>query len=95
MTKYYVKSGELERIITASDPRGACIKALMSAACGESVDDFFYVDERGFRSIEEGEPIMADTSPDCVIPYEDVMETVDEIDEFYEEMGDGKFDLDF
>ena len=47
--KYYVRSGELEVIVTANTPEEACDKAVDKCQ-GETIDPyFFYVDERGFR----------------------------------------------
>jgi len=49
MPKYYVRSGHLERIVTADAPREAAYLALERGK-GEEIDEhFFYVDERGFR----------------------------------------------
>ena len=48
MPKYYVVSGELQKIVVADVPIEACLIAL-SRAQGEELDTFFYVDERGFR----------------------------------------------
>lgn len=49
MPKFYVKSGGLERIVTAKTPQKACEKAI-DQCNGETLDSHFYVDERGFRS---------------------------------------------
>lgn len=46
--KYYVRSGALERIVIADSPLEACEQALCLAN-GEMLDEYFYVDERGFR----------------------------------------------
>jgi len=49
-TKYYVKSGQLQRLVMATSPIHACEKAL-KLAHGETLDYYFCVDERGFRNL--------------------------------------------
>ncbi|KKL74832.1 hypothetical protein LCGC14_2060970 [marine sediment metagenome] len=50
MPKYYVSSGELEKIVIADNPINACFKALLLCD-GETIDKYrFFVDERGFRN---------------------------------------------
>jgi len=50
--KYYVRCGELEKIVTAATPREACDKAVDLCKDGEVLDPhWFYVDERGFRGV--------------------------------------------
>lgn len=49
MPKYYVRSGQLEQVVIASNPLDAATRALLLCD-GEEIDPlFFYVDERGFR----------------------------------------------
>ena len=48
MPKYYVRSGQLERIVVAKSPEEAAYVAI-SCANGEEIDGGFYIDERGFR----------------------------------------------
>ena len=53
MPKYYVRSGQLERIVdifedNVDNPLRACKMALQSCE-GEEIGYYFYVDERGFR----------------------------------------------
>lgn len=50
MPKYYVLSGQLERVIEASSPEKACLLCLYKEPDVEIDNTFFYVDERGFRS---------------------------------------------
>lgn len=45
--KYYIRSGELEKIVSAHNPYLACEKAL-NMASGETIDYYFYVSEIGF-----------------------------------------------
>jgi len=62
MAKYYVTSGELKRIVTANNALEACDKALLQAR-GETIGDFFHVDERGFRNgqYEKDQPNISPT----------------------------------
>ena len=49
MAKYYVRSGQLEAIVTANSPKEAAYLAVNQAS-GEEIDrGGFYIDERGFR----------------------------------------------
>jgi hypothetical protein len=76
MAKFYVKSGELERIVTASDPKQACEKAIETCS-GETIDGyFFYVDERGFRSCDKEDGVNTEFIPEHSIPVDEVIETV-------------------
>ncbi len=49
MPKFYTKSHNLELIISTSDPLEASVRTLLSCNKNDVVDEFFYVDERGFR----------------------------------------------
>lgn len=55
LKKFYVRSGRLERIVMAETPQKAAEKAL-DACKGETVDNFLYVSEQGFRGPTEDEP---------------------------------------
>ena len=46
--KYYIRSGEFERVVNAPNPYEAAMIALTKAR-GEQLGHFFYIDERGFR----------------------------------------------
>ena len=48
MAKFYVRSGELERIVIADTQEDAAYKAVCRSD-GEELDVAFYIDERGFR----------------------------------------------
>ncbi len=49
MKKFYVRSGELEKIVLADNPRDACDRAI-DLCHGETINPHcFSVDERGFR----------------------------------------------
>jgi len=70
MSKYYVKSGQLHKIVIASAPVEAAQKAL-NMANGEIIDHFFFVDERGFRGPDLNKYIKGDL-PQYSIPKDRV-----------------------
>ena len=72
MPKYYVRSGQLERIVTASDPEKAAYKAVCKADNEEIDQAAFYVDERGFRG-----PIPQDQSFDTEFLPEHMLQTAE------------------
>jgi hypothetical protein len=49
MAKYYVKSGTLEIIISRKDALEASISGLLLTNKFDTIDEYFYVDERGYR----------------------------------------------
>ena len=49
MPKYYVKSGSLEVIISRKDALEASIGCLLMANKFDTIDEYFYADERGYR----------------------------------------------
>lgn len=49
MAKYYVKSGTLEVIISKKDSLEAAIGGLLLTNKFDTIDEYFYVDERGYR----------------------------------------------
>ena len=49
MAKYYVKSGTLEVIISRKDSLEAAICGLLMTNKFDTIDEYFYVDERGYR----------------------------------------------
>ena len=49
MPKYYVKSGTLEVIISRKDALEASISGLLMTNKFDTIDEYFYVDERGYR----------------------------------------------
>jgi hypothetical protein len=49
MAKYYVKSGTLEVIISRKDALEASIAGLLMTNKFDTIDEYFYVDERGYR----------------------------------------------
>jgi hypothetical protein len=49
MPKYYVKSGTLEVALSKSDAYEAAICGLTLTNKFDTIDEYFYVDERGFR----------------------------------------------
>lgn len=49
MAKYYVKSGTLEVILSKNDALEAAISGLLLTNKFDTIDEYFYVDERGYR----------------------------------------------
>jgi hypothetical protein len=49
MGKYYVKSGTLEVAVSKQDAFEAAIYGLTLTNKFDTIDEYFYVDERGFR----------------------------------------------
>ena len=56
MAKYYIKSGTLEIILSNNDPLEAAIKGLMQTNKFDTIDEYFYVDERGYRDYISADP---------------------------------------
>lgn len=50
MPKYYIKCGSLELIYSCDkNPRDAAISALWETNDNDVLDEFFYIDERGYK----------------------------------------------
>lgn len=49
MAKYYVKSGTLQLIMNHSDPLEAGVAGFLMTNKMDTIDEYFYIDERGFR----------------------------------------------
>lgn len=49
MAKYYVKSGTLEVIISRKDALEASIAGLLMTNKFDTIDEYFYIDERGYK----------------------------------------------
>jgi hypothetical protein len=50
MPKYYIKCGSLELIYsTSKKPVGAAIDSIWETNDNDTLDEYFYIDERGFR----------------------------------------------
>jgi hypothetical protein len=49
MAKFYVKSGTLEIMISRKDALEASIAGLLMTNKFDTIDEYFYVDERGYR----------------------------------------------
>lgn len=50
MAKYYISCGSLQMIYsTSKDPREACKTVLWECNENDTLDEYFYVDERGYR----------------------------------------------
>jgi hypothetical protein len=51
MSKYYIKCGSLELIYsTNKTPKDTCRTVLWEANEYDTLDEYFYVDERGYRT---------------------------------------------
>jgi hypothetical protein len=64
MTKYYIQSGSLQLIYsTNKDPISAAITALWETNEHDTLDEYFYVDERGMRDYKtaDKETIVIDS----------------------------------
>ena len=68
MAKYYIKSGSLEMIYSTNQTqREACKTILWEANEHDVLDEYFYVDERGYRD-------YASATPDTfVIPTDEIV----------------------
>ncbi len=49
MGKYYVKSGTLEVVLSKKDALEAAIGGLLLTNKFDTIDEYFYCDERGYR----------------------------------------------
>ena len=68
MAKYYVSCGSLQLIYsTNKEPREACKTVLWEANEHDILDEYFYVDERGYRDYVSADPTT------IVIPTEEVV----------------------
>lgn len=57
MPKYYIKCGTLEYIMsTNKDALGAAMQSVWELNEHDTIDEHFYVDERGFRNYVSAEP---------------------------------------
>ena len=50
MPKFYVSSGTLNIIVSKSDPLEASTFSLLQVNKNDIIDEYFYVDESGFRN---------------------------------------------
>jgi hypothetical protein len=56
MAKYYVKSGTLEVILSKENAFEAAIAGLLLTNKFDTIDEHFYVDERGYRDYVSATP---------------------------------------
>ena len=56
MAKYYVKSGTLEVILSQPNAQKAAIAGLLLTNKFDVIDEYFYVDERGYRDFVSADP---------------------------------------
>ena len=57
MSKYYVASGTLRIIVSRKDALEASIYGLMQTNKFDTIDEYFYVDERGYRDYVSADPM--------------------------------------
>lgn len=67
MAKFYVSSGSLKMIISRKDALEAGITALCNCNKFDTIDEYFYIDERGYKDY-----ISADSTTN-VIPSNTVI----------------------
>jgi hypothetical protein len=77
--KYYVRCGELERIVIASTPTEACERCI-DLSNGETIDPYnFSVSEKGHRGVIYKDGVSISDSnmlePEFLIPTDDVIST--------------------
>lgn len=56
MAKYYVASGTLRIMVSRKDALEASIYGLMQTNKFDTIDEHFYVDERGYRDYVSADP---------------------------------------
>lgn len=57
MSKYYIKCGTLEYIVsTNKNALGSAMDSTFQLNDNDTLDEYFYVDERGFRDYISAEP---------------------------------------
>lgn len=56
MSKYYVASGTLRMIVSRKDALEASIYVLTQSNKFDTIDEYFYVDERGYRDYVSADP---------------------------------------
>jgi len=57
MAKYYISCGTLQLIYsTDKDERNACKTILWECNENDTLDEYFYVDERGYRGYNNADP---------------------------------------
>jgi len=67
MGKYYIKSGTLEVTLSKKDSLEAAISGLLLTNKFDTIDEYFYVDERGYRDY-----VSADSNTN-VIPTKSIV----------------------
>lgn len=56
MPKYYIKCGTLELVYSCDKcPRDAAMDAIWETNENDTLDEFFYIDERGYRNDENAD----------------------------------------
>lgn len=67
MPKFYIKSGTLEMVVSRGNALDAAVFGFLQTNKNDTIDEFFYVDERGFRDY-----VSADSKTN-VIPTKNVV----------------------
>jgi len=72
MGKYYVKSGTLEVVLSQSNALEAAISGLLLTNKFDTIDEHFYVDERGFRDYKNADSLtQVIKTPKVIIRYQE------------------------
>ncbi len=70
MSKYYIKCGSLELIYsTDKNQLDAAVSALWETNENDILDEYFYIDERGYRGLETADEYTA------IIPSQAVLDS--------------------
>ena len=74
MSKWYVKSNTVERVISIRDssPMDAAVAVFEDTNEFDIFDEYFYVDERGFRDYKNADSLsQVIKSPKVIIRYQE------------------------
>ena len=68
MAKYYIKCGTLELIYSCNKcPRDTAMDAIWETNENDTLDEYFYIDERGYRDYTNADKLT------CVMPTKYVL----------------------
>ena len=71
MAKYYIKTGTLEVIFsTKMEPYDACRRVIHECTPDDEVDEYMYVDERGYRGYDTADGRTFVTPTDDILRKE-------------------------
>jgi hypothetical protein len=72
MSKWYVKSNTVEKIIRESSPMDAAVAVFEDTNEFDIFDKYFYVDERGFRDYKNADSLtQVIKTPKVIIRYQE------------------------